>query len=64
MFKYYKFFEADTPEEFEDWCRNIKQLSLYDTGLEPEFGDEFITLNCCSYHVENGRFVVVGKRIG
>lgn len=64
VFKYYKFFEADTPEEFEDWCRNIKQLSLYDTGLETEFGDEFITLNCCSYHVENGRFVVVGKRIG
>ena len=26
-------------------------------------GDEFITLSCCSYHVEDGRFVVVGKRI-
>jgi len=27
------------------------------------FGDEFITLSCCAYHVEDGRFVVVGKRI-
>ena len=26
-------------------------------------GDEFITLSCCSYQVEDGRFVVVGKRI-
>lgn len=64
VFKYYKFFEADTEEEFEYWRRNIEQLSLYGTGVETEFGDEFITLNCCSYHVENGRFVVVGKRIG
>lgn len=32
-------------------------------GVEAEFVDEFITLFCCSYHVEDGRFVVVGKRV-
>ena len=25
--------------------------------------DEFITLSCCAYHVEDGRFVVIAKRI-
>ena len=33
------------------------------TAVTAVFGDEFITLSCCSYHVEDGRFVVVGKRI-
>lgn len=63
VFKYYQFFQADTKAEFDDWYKNIKKMSLYDTGVEAEFGDEFITLSCCAYHVENGRFVVVGKRI-
>lgn len=63
VFKYYKFFQADTQEEFDNWYHNIKQKSLYDTGVEAEFGDEFITLSVCAYHVRDGRFVVVGKRI-
>lgn len=63
VFKYYTFFQADTQEAFDDWYHNIKELSLYDTGVTAEWGDEFITLSCCAYHVEDGRFVVVGKRI-
>ena len=63
VFKYYKFFQADTEEEFRDFYENIKELSLYDTGVTAEFGDHFITLSTCVYHVENGRFVVVAKEI-
>lgn len=63
VFKYYQFFQADTKEEFDDWYKNIKSMSLYDTGISAEFGDEFITLSCCSYQTEDGRFVVVAKRI-
>jgi sortase B len=63
VFKYYNFFQADTQEQFDNWYENIKEMSLYDTDVRAEFGDEFITLSCCSYQVEDGRFVVVGKRI-
>lgn len=62
VFKYYQFYEADTREEFEYFYSNIKELSLYDTGVEAEFGDTFLTLSTCAYHVEDGRFVVVAKR--
>ena len=62
MFKYYNFFQADTQEEFNEWYDNIRELSLYDTGVTASFGDEFITLSCCSYHVEDGRFVVIARR--
>ena len=63
VFKYYKFFEANNQAEFDDWYKNIKKLQLYDTGVTAEYGDEFITLSVCAYHVDNGRLVVVGKRI-
>lgn len=63
VFKFYKFFQADTAEEFDDFYKNIKELSLYDTGVTAEFGDRFITLSTCTYHVENGRFVVVAKEV-
>lgn len=63
VFKYYMFFQADTQEEFDDFYNNIKEMSLYDTGVTAEFGDHFITLSTCVYHVENGRFVVVAKEV-
>ncbi|MDO4965700.1 MAG: class B sortase [Lachnospiraceae bacterium] len=63
VFKYYKFFEAYNEDEFNDFYKNIKELQLYDTGVTAEYGDEFITLSVCAYHVDNGRLVVVGKRI-
>ena len=63
VFKYYKFFQANTEEEFNDFYDNIKKLALYDTGVTAEYGDEFITLSVCAYHVTNGRLVIVGKRI-
>lgn len=63
VFKFYKFFQADTQEEFDDFYNNIKKMSLYDTGVTAEFGDHFITLSTCSYHVATGRFVVVAKEV-
>ena len=63
VFKYYNFFQADTAEEFNYFYQNIKRLSIYDTGVTAEFGDKFLTLSTCAYHVEDGRFVVVAKEI-
>lgn len=63
VFKFYKFFEATNEEEFNNFYENCKELSIFDTGVEAEFGDEFLTLSTCSYQVDNGRFVVVAKKI-
>ena len=63
VFKFYKFFQANTEEEFQNFYTNIKKMSIYDTGVTAEFGDRFITLSTCVYHVENGRFVVVAKEV-
>lgn len=63
VFKFYKYFMAETEEEFMDFYDNIKALSIYDTGVTAEFGDRFLTLSTCSYQVENGRFVVIAKEV-
>ena len=61
--KVYKFFNAATQEEFDDFYENVKEMSVYDTGVTAKYGDRFITLSTCAYHTENGRFVVVAKEI-
>lgn len=63
VFKYYKFYNASTQEEFDNFIAGCEELALYDTGITPEFGDEFLTLNTCEYTAENGRMVVVARRI-
>ena len=62
VFKYYKFFQADTQEELDEWMEGISGLALYMLDDEAELGDEFLTLSCCSYQTDDGRFVVVAKR--
>lgn len=62
-FRYYQFYEAQTQEEFDDFYGNIKELSLYDTGVTAQYGDNFLTLSTCAYHVEDGRFAIVAKEV-
>ena len=62
-FRYYDFIDPADPKEFKKGVANMKALSLYDTGVDAEWGDRLITLSTCDYEEENGRFVVVGKLI-
>ncbi len=62
-FKFYNFFGTGTKSEFDHFYNNIKALSLYDTGLEAQFGDNLITLSTCDYHVDDGRLVIVARQI-
>ncbi len=62
VFKYYQFYQADSEEEFRVFYENIKELSLYDTGVTAQYGDTFLMLSTCAYHEEDGRLVVVAKK--
>ena len=62
-FKYYRFTDAQSPEEFDAYIDKCKELSLYDTGVSAEYGDKLITLSTCEYSRTNGRLVVVAKKV-
>ena len=63
MFKFYQFIDAEDEEDFNNAIEQFKKKSLYDTGVTAEYGDKLVTLVTCAYHVNNGRFVVVGREI-
>lgn len=63
VFRYYYFINAENEEEYNSFVENCKKESLYDTGKTAKYGDQLITLSTCSYHVEDGRFAVVGRKI-
>lgn len=63
FFKYYRFVNAETSEQFDEYIAKCKELSLYNTGVSAEYGDKLITLSTCEYSHTNGRLVVVAKRV-
>lgn len=62
VFKFYQFIDAENEEDFDYAIEQLKEKSIYDTGVDAEYGDKLITLVTCAYHTENGRFVVVARR--
>lgn len=62
-FPYHLFDYADDAAEYDKFVANCKELSLYDTGITPQLGEKLITLSTCDKSIEQGRFVVVARRV-
>lgn len=62
-FRYYDFVNAEDENDFNAYIAKCKELALYDTGVTAEYGDRLITLSTCEYSAQNGRLVVVAKKI-
>lgn len=63
VFRYYFFINAENETEYNNFVENAKKASLYDTGVNASYGEQLLTLSTCAYHTEDGRFVVVAKKI-
>ena len=63
VFKYYQFFDVNSADEFYSAMDEMARMSLYDTGVTAEYGDKLITLSTCDNSEEDGRFVVVAKKV-
>ena len=61
-FRYYDFVDAENEEDFNAYIEKCKELALYETGVNAEYGDRLITLSTCEYSAQNGRLVVVAKK--
>ena len=62
VFRYYNFINANDEAEYNEFVEKAKSSSIYDTGITANYGDDLITLITCSYHVDDGRFVVIGRK--
>ena len=63
VFRYYYFINAENEEEYNNYVEESKKASLYDTGKTAEYGDQLLTLSTCEYSQEDGRFVIVARKV-
>ena len=61
-FPFYQYNKFDNEEEFGGFLTEIKSLSIYDTGILPEYGDELLTLVTCSKYNGNDRMIVMAVK--
>ena len=61
-FNYHLFVDGDE-NAFLEYVATCKELALYDTGVDAVYGDKLITLSTCEHTIDDGRLVVVAKRI-
>ena len=43
--------------------QEMAEMSVYDTGVTAQYGDQLLTLSTCNEKEEDGRYVVVAKKI-
>lgn len=48
---------------FKDFMSQVHARQLYGTGVDAEYGDQLLTLSTCEYTYNNGRLVVVAKKV-
>lgn len=61
-FRYYSSAGELTDEAHTELTSWLIEHSIYDTGIVPDCGDQILILSTCSYHTENGRFIVAARR--
>nr|MCR5040595.1 sortase [Clostridia bacterium] len=50
-------------DEFLEFADEIKQRSMYDTGVDIKEGDILLTLSTCTYEFDEGRLVIVARMV-
>lgn len=62
VFPYY-FTALSSDERKAAYLNEVKQRSIYDTGVDVRPGDKLLTLSTCSYEFDNARLVVVARMV-
>ena len=63
VFRYYDAIDISTEESFNAFYQNISENALYMTGETLSYGDSCLILSTCDRYKEDGRFVVIAKKI-
>lgn len=63
IFYYNSFVDAEDEEAYNAFVKQVKGLSFYETHIVPQYGEQLLTLSTCEYTLEDGRLVVMARRI-
>lgn len=62
-YRYYEHSGNLTEAEYDELIGYLKENALYDTGITPAYGEQIVILSTCSYHTENGRFLIAARSV-
>lgn len=62
-FKYYDYTDFENIEDYNDFIKKCKELSMYETNKNPKENNKLLTLSTCEYSNTNGRLVVIAYEI-
>jgi sortase B len=62
-FLYHEYIDFADAESFDAFLDKCHSLAMYETGVEAAYGDKLLCLSTCEYSQQDGRLVVVAKRI-
>ncbi len=62
-FRYYQFFQYENEEEFQECLNFVESSRIFETDSTLQYGDQILMLSTCEYSQENGRLVVVARKL-
>ena len=62
-FRYFEYTGLPDEKTFDYYVAQCKKAAQYDTGVTPVWGDRLLVLSTCSFHIKNGRFVILLRQI-
>lgn len=62
-FDYYNYINFNDESEFDAFNSKCKELAFFDTQIQCNYEDKFITLSTCDYTSKNARLVVIARQI-
>lgn len=62
-YRYYYQSGSLSEQDFDKLTAWIRGNALYGTGIEPVYGEQIVILSTCAYHTDNGRFLIVARRV-
>ena len=63
VFRFYNYVNFENEKTYNEFIDLCKKIQLYDTGIEAKYGEQLVTLITCEYSQDNGRMVVVARKI-
>ena len=56
-------YDFDTEADFDAYLAEVRERSMFDIPVDVEYADELLTLVTCSYHQDNGRFLLFTRKL-
>ena len=61
-YDFYNYTNLDNEDDFNNFVSKTKELSIYDTGITPKYGDNILTLVTCENYTDSNRMVIIAIR--